>query len=119
MAGGPQEATWQTGGVVLKVVALVPIISRTVRTLLEAFTACFLGAVTLRQGEFHVVGTTVGVLILTVTFSGLSQLNVEAYWQNIAQGSILILAVTLTILAERLKDWAAVRKRRKLLDSRT
>lgn len=69
--------------------------------LLEAFTACFLGAVTLRDGEFHIVGTAVGVLILAVTFNGLAQMGVPAYWQNIAQGGILIAAVGTAGLAGR------------------
>lgn len=69
--------------------------------LLEAFTACFLGAVTWRDGEFHIVGTAVGVLILAVTFNGLAQMGVAAYWQNIAQGGILIGAVGMAGLAGR------------------
>jgi ribose/xylose/arabinose/galactoside ABC-type transport system permease subunit len=61
--------------------------------LLEAFTACFLGAVTLRDNEFNIAGTAIGVLIIAVTFNGLVQLGVSAFWQNVAQGTILILAV--------------------------
>jgi ribose transport system permease protein len=61
--------------------------------LLEAFTACFLGAVTLRENEFNVAGTLFGVLIIAVTFNGLAQLGVSAFWQNVAQGLILIAAV--------------------------
>ena len=61
--------------------------------LLEAFTACFLGAVTLRENEFNVAGTLIGVLIIAVTFNGLAQLGVSAFWQNVAQGLILIAAV--------------------------
>jgi ribose transport system permease protein len=77
--------------------------------LLQAFTACFLGAVTLRNNEFHVVGTVVGVLILTVTFTGLAQLGVATYWQNIAQGGILILAVSITLMTDRFRSLMSLR----------
>ncbi|MGV8872832.1 MAG: ABC transporter permease [Rhodococcus sp. (in: high G+C Gram-positive bacteria)] len=70
--------------------------------LLQAFTACFLGAVTLRASEFHVVGTAVGVLIMIVAFNGLTQLGVEAFWQSIAQGAILLAAVSAAALSGRL-----------------
>ncbi|MFZ9889934.1 MAG: ABC transporter permease, partial [Myxococcota bacterium] len=62
--------------------------------LLQAYTACFLGAVTLREGEFHVLGTAVGVLLMTVTFSGLIILGVPGYAQTISNGVILIAALT-------------------------
>jgi ribose transport system permease protein len=77
--------------------------------LLQAFTACFIGAVTLRDNEFHVVGTVVGVLILIVTFEGLAQLGVATYWQDIAQGGILILAVSITLVSGRLQALMSTR----------
>ena len=61
--------------------------------LLDAFTACFLGAVTFHDGRFNILGTLVGVLILAVTFNGLNQLGVPSYWQDIVKGLILIFAV--------------------------
>jgi len=67
--------------------------------LLQAYTACFLGAVTLREGEFHVLGTAIGVLLMTVTFSGLIILGVPGYAQTIANGVILIAALTFAGLA--------------------
>jgi ribose transport system permease protein len=69
--------------------------------LLQAFTACFLGAVTLREGEFHIVGTVVGVALMTVTFSGLIILGVPGYAQTIANGAILVAALTFAGLARK------------------
>jgi ribose transport system permease protein len=77
--------------------------------LLEAFTACFIGAVTLRDNEFHIVGTVVGVLILSVTFVGLTDLSVASYWQNIAQGAILIVAVGSTVAVTQLRSAVTAR----------
>jgi ribose transport system permease protein len=69
--------------------------------LLQAFTACFLGAVSLREGEFHIVGTVIGVALMTVTFSGLIILGVPGYAQTIANGVILIAALTFAGVARR------------------
>jgi ribose transport system permease protein len=61
--------------------------------LLDVFTAAFLGAVTLREGQFHVVGTVIGVLIMVVMLNGLTMMGAEFYLQNIIKGVILIAAV--------------------------
>jgi ribose transport system permease protein len=61
--------------------------------LLNAFAASFVGASTLRPGQFHVLGTVVGVLIIAVMSNGLSVLGVETYWQYIVQGVLLLVAM--------------------------
>jgi ribose transport system permease protein len=61
--------------------------------LLGAFAAVFLGSATWREGQFHIAGTVIGVLILGVVFSGLSLLNTPSYLNDIATGIILIVAV--------------------------
>ena len=40
--------------------------------LLTAFAAVFLGSATLRDGEFHVLGTLIGALIIAFAFNGLN-----------------------------------------------
>ncbi len=69
--------------------------------LLDAFAAVFLGSATLRDGEFHIVGTLVGVLILAVGFNGLSIFGAPTFFQPIFKGGILVLAVGLSALARR------------------
>lgn len=63
--------------------------------LLDAFTACFIGAATLRDGEFHIGGTLVGVLILGVLTNGLVLVGVAPDWQTISKGGVLIAAVAI------------------------
>lgn len=70
--------------------------------LLEAYTAAFLGAVTLRNGEFHVVGTFFGVLYLQVTFNGIAQMGWPTYWPDIVRGGVLIAAVSASGIIRRL-----------------
>jgi ribose transport system permease protein len=69
--------------------------------LLDAFAAVFLGSATLKEGEFHIVGTLVGVLILAVGFNGLAILGAPTHYQPIFKGGILILAVGMSTLARR------------------
>jgi ribose transport system permease protein len=69
--------------------------------LLDAFAAVFLGSATLRDGEFHILGTLVGVLVLAVGFNGLSIFGAPTYFQPIFKGGVLILAVGLSTLARR------------------
>lgn len=69
--------------------------------LLDAFAAVFLGSATLREGEFHIAGTLIGVLILAVGFNGLAILGAPTHFQPIFKGGILILAVGISTLARR------------------
>ncbi|TIW79656.1 MAG: ABC transporter permease [Mesorhizobium sp.] len=66
-----------------------------------AFAAVFLGSATLREGEFHITGTLVGVLILAVGFNGLSIFGAPTHFQPIFKGGILVLAVGMSALARR------------------
>lgn len=69
--------------------------------LFQAFTACFIGAATLRDGEFHIVGTFVGVVILGVLANGLILIGVGASWQYVVNGAFLIGSVALSGLLRR------------------
>jgi ribose transport system permease protein len=69
--------------------------------LLDAFAAVFLGSATLRDGEFHILGTFVGVLIIAVGFNGLSIFGAPSWAQQVFNGGILIFAVGLSTLSRR------------------
>lgn len=66
--------------------------------LLTAFAAVFLGSATLRDGEFHVLGTLIGALIIAFGFNGLNIFGAPTYSQYVLQGAILIVAVGLSSL---------------------
>jgi ribose transport system permease protein len=69
--------------------------------LLSAFAAVFLGSTTLRDGEFHIVGTVVGVIFINTGINGLSIFGVPTSYQNIFTGGILVVAVGLSTVARR------------------
>jgi len=69
--------------------------------LLACFAAVYLGSATLRDGEFHIPGTFIGVLIVAIGFNGLAILGAPTFWQYVFQGAILIAAVGLSTVARR------------------
>jgi len=70
--------------------------------LLPAYAATFLGSAVLRDGEFHIFGTVIGVLIVNVGLNGLSILGASADKQDYFQGGILIIAMALSTTGRRL-----------------
>lgn len=72
--------------------------------LLTAFAAVFLGSATLRDGEFHVLGTLVGALIIAFGFNGLNIFGAPTFSQYVFQGAILIVAVGLSSLGRMLAE---------------
>ncbi len=69
--------------------------------MLNAIAAVFLGMTMSEQGEPHVLGTLLGVLILGVLANGLTQLQINTYIQQILTGSIIITAVLTGSLSRR------------------
>jgi ribose transport system permease protein len=64
--------------------------------LLDAFGASFIGASTVRVGQFHIPGTFVGVLIVVIAINGLVILMVPGYLTDMIKGAILLLAILLS-----------------------
>ncbi len=71
----------------------------------DVIVATVLGGTVLAGGEGTVVGTVIGALIVGVLKNGLNLLGVPAFWQTVAQGVVLVLAVALDVaLRQRLAD---------------
>jgi ribose transport system permease protein len=62
---------------------------------LQSITAAALGGVSLRGGKGTISGTILAVLLLGVLQNGLTILNVNSFWQDIAQGFLLVVAVVI------------------------
>ncbi|MDZ4764088.1 MAG: ABC transporter permease [Chloroflexota bacterium] len=69
--------------------------------MLNAIAAVFLGMTMSQEGEPHVLGTLVGVLLIGVLANGFTQLGVDTYVQRILTGAIIIASVTLSSLSRR------------------
>lgn len=62
---------------------------------LQAITAAALGGCALQGGKGTVIGTALAVVLLGMLTNGLQVLNVNSFWQDILQGSLLVAAVVL------------------------
>jgi ribose transport system permease protein len=71
---------------------------------LSVIAGVVVGGVSLFGGSGTLVGSLIGILLLQVVQSGLVIIGVSADWQQIAVGSIMILAVGLDTLRRRLSN---------------
>ena len=69
--------------------------------LLPAFSAAFLGATTIQPGRFNPFGAVVAVYFLATGITGLQQLGVDTFIQQLFYGGALVLAVALSQLARK------------------
>jgi ribose transport system permease protein len=69
---------------------------------LSVITAIVLGGTRLGGGRGSIVGTAVGLLIIGSLNNGLTLTGVDPFWQDVARGTLLICAVSLDRLRERL-----------------
>jgi ribose transport system permease protein len=67
--------------------------------LLPAYAACFLGTTVFRSNIFDIGGTVVGVAFLAVLQNGLLILGVPSWTGQVAQGTVLVVAVVAARLA--------------------
>jgi ribose transport system permease protein len=71
---------------------------------LTAIAAVVLGGTSLSGGKGTLLGTILGVLILRILDNGLVLLNVSSFYQEVASGAVLLLAVGFDQLRTRLGD---------------
>jgi ribose transport system permease protein len=69
--------------------------------LLTAFAACFFGTAVLSNGQFHIVGTLVGVLTVGIGFNAIALIGLATYYQFLFQGALLIVGVGVGTFARR------------------
>ncbi len=60
---------------------------------LDVIAACVIGGASLSGGEGTILGAMTGALIMGVLRNGCNLLNISAFWQQIAIGAIIIIAV--------------------------
>ena len=60
---------------------------------LQVIAAVIIGGTSLSGGEGRIIGTVIGALIIAVLANGLNLAGVEPFWQWVAQGIVLIVAI--------------------------
>ncbi len=69
---------------------------------LSVITAVVLGGASLAGGRGTMIGTLFGLLVISVLNNGLTLLNVNSFWQDVARGMLLMLAVSFDQVRQRL-----------------
>jgi ribose transport system permease protein len=67
--------------------------------MIEGFTAVFLGAMIIKTGKPNVLGTLIGVIILTVLVNWITLLGLPTFTVWLIRGSLLLVGVTLVTLS--------------------
>lgn len=68
---------------------------------LDAIAAAVIGGTSLAGGVGRIAGTVIGALILGVMLSGFTFLGVDAYYQDIVKGAIIVAAVVVDQYRQR------------------
>lgn len=68
---------------------------------LDVISACVLGGVSLMGGRATITGVAIGVLIMGTVNNVMNLTNVDAFWQYVARGAILLAAVLFDQLKTR------------------
>ncbi len=68
---------------------------------MDSIAAVVIGGVSLRGGIGGVVGVVIGILILTVVQNGMVVVGVDAAYQQIVKGAIILLAVAIDYIRRR------------------
>jgi len=69
--------------------------------MLTSFSAAFLGSAALREGQFHILGTFIGVLTVAVGNNGLAMIGAPIFTQYLFSGGLLVVAVALGGIGRR------------------
>lgn len=70
----------------------------------DAIAAVVLGGASFTGGVGTIGGTLIGAIIIGVINNGLNMLNVESFWQYVAKGVVILLAVLVDVLRKKNKD---------------
>ena len=70
--------------------------------LLPAFAAAFLGATVIEPGRFNPIGSLIAVYFLVTGISGLNQLGMSGWIEQVFYGGSLVLAVAFSRLISKL-----------------
>lgn len=65
---------------------------------MDCIAAAAIGGTSMAGGEGNIWGTLIGALLMGVVRNGLNQLGISAFWQQIALGVVVLLAVTIDSL---------------------
>ena len=71
---------------------------------LTAIASVIIGGTSFSGGEGSLLGTLIGAIIIGVLGNGLNVLNVDYFWQQVAIGVVIIVAVWFDLVQRRSRE---------------
>lgn len=71
---------------------------------MDAIEACVLGGCSMAGGYGFIGGTIIGALIITIMNNGLNLMRIDSYWQMVAKGVIVLIAVYVDYVKNQKKN---------------
>jgi ribose transport system permease protein len=75
---------------------------------LSAISAVVVGGTSLRGGEGSLIGSVLAAILFSMVNNGLILCGVDSYWQYLAIGVVLVIALTLGVAIEWIRQWVEV-----------
>ncbi len=79
---------------------------------LNAIAAVVLGGTSLSGGRGSMGGTLIGAFVIGVLGDGLVMMGVSSFWQKVIKGSVIVFAVIIDQVQERMQERIALQKQR-------
>jgi len=80
---------------------------------MDAIAAVVLGGTTLRGGKAKVVGTILGCLVVGIINNGLNLAHVDANWQIVAKGLMIVIAIVIDSQSQKFMAKLQAREKKK------
>ena len=78
---------------------------------MDVIAACVIGGVSMSGGRGSVVGTFLGALFYAIVAKALPLVGLQAIWQNLIKGIIILVVVLLNVMTQRAMDRANLERR--------
>ncbi|MBC8537147.1 ABC transporter permease [Feifania hominis] len=77
---------------------------------MDAIAAVVIGGTSMKGGNANIVGSLVGCLIVGIVNNGLNLMHVDANWQIVAKGLLILMAVILDSISTKMYKKSAAKK---------
>jgi len=78
---------------------------------MDVIAACVIGGVSMSGGRGTVLGTLLGAFIMAMIPKALPLLRIDALWQNMIKGVLILVVVVVNVVLQRIADRNALRGR--------
>ncbi len=78
---------------------------------MDVIAACVIGGVSMSGGRGSVIGTLFGAIIMAMIPKALPLLRIDALWQNMIKGVLILVVVLMNVILQRIADANALKGR--------